>query len=186
MRILFVISLLLVSTTFFAQAHAKARVEVINAFKYEKEIFNAATSAGISGGTPVNEQGLKLSKNNKLIGEIIAGKGFNDNDEKVCFVSWLKDKGKDIKLIPTVGYGKWEAEACLNTEIISLLPWRDMDIIAIIYKVASPNTIAYETIIFKVNENEFSIDQNITDEFGAEGVKTIEELKLLMDKKEHN
>ena len=173
-----IILALLMPTFCFAQIS----LHNINSEKYEKKLFNATSSTNISGGTPVDKQTFQLKNGKNEIGTFIAGKGFNHNDDSICFVGWENGKDHTLRIIPTIGYDRWEAEECLNTEAVSKISYHGTDKIAAIYKASSPNAIAYESVIFAVKENNLIIDEALTRKYGSQGVKTVSELKSIMEK----
>ncbi|QHM73900.1 hypothetical protein [Mixta intestinalis] len=177
-KILIMLSLFLPFTVF-----SEIKINTTDPSVYEKEIFAAAKNSNILGGVPIDKQSFQIKDNNNTVGVFIAGKGFNANDDTVCFVGWVSGKEKTVKLIPTIGYGNWEAETCLNTEAVSLIPYDNRNILAVIYKIGSPNATGYETVIFKINEEHLIVDDELTNRFGSEGIKTIKDLRNLINGK---
>lgn len=178
MKIKIIILALLMPTFCFAHI----TLHNVNSSKYEKSLFSATSSSNITGGTPVEKQTFQLENGKDVIGTVIAGKGFNYNDENICFIGWENLNDHSVKIIPTVGYDRWEAEQCLSTEAVSKVSYHGTDKIAVIYKASSPNATAYESVILAVKENNLIIDEALTDKFGSQGVKTVGELKYIMEK----
>lgn len=176
MKKIFVLLTLVIPAISFAQS----RLHNVSPYEYQKPLFEAASALNISGGTPVDKQSFQMLVGKKSIGTIIAGKGFNQNDDSVCFIGWMKNNEKAIKVTPTIGFERWEAEKCLGTEAVSLLSYKGSDKVAVIYEAASPNATAYESVIFTVEGSDLVIDQSLTKSFGSQGAKTIGELKSLI------
>lgn len=160
---------------------ADINIKPVNFHPFEKAVYESTVKKNISGGTPVQNQVFQIEINGKKTGTFIAGEGFNSDDENVCFIGWEEGDNKSVTTIPTIGFDQWEAETCNETKAVSVISKDNNSAkIAVIYQAASPNAIAWESVILDVNDNGLTIDQELTDKFGSQGAKTIKELKALI------
>ncbi|PWC10123.1 hypothetical protein [Brenneria corticis] len=181
MRILISTFFMLTSTSIFASTSLQS----INATIFEKPLYQKALKYSINGGSPVDEQNFKININNQEAGYFISGKGFNQNDDNVCFVGWSVNKPEIIKLIPTIGFSNWEAEVCNKTKSVGIISAKDSAVVklAVVYEAASPNAIANESVVFTIDKNNnLEIDATLTDKIGSLGATNIAELRKLYNK----
>lgn len=149
---------------------------------YQKSIYKLSSDKGIQGGSPVPHQSFHLVNEGKVLGSFIAGQGFDSQDKDVCFVAWSNNAHQVERVLPTIGFGDWEAETCHATRSVGMLDEKDNKvIIAVIYDVASPNTTAQEAIIVSVDltNHSITINEPLTRKIGASGAKSIKELRTL-------
>ncbi|MEN4608509.1 hypothetical protein ACSSTN_10195 [Pantoea agglomerans] len=183
MRLSFLIPVMFFPVAAFAQTSLHA----VSDRAFQKDLFQKATEKSVQGGTPVDGQTFTLTNKGKVLGTFIAGKGFNAHDDNVCFVGWSEKKPAVKTVIPTIGFGDWEAEVCNATKSVGIVsPDNDPETkIAVIYEAASPNSTADEAIIFSIDNssNDIEIDKALTQKVGAAGAKTIKELKKKLSEK---
>lgn len=162
-------------------ALADIKFKPVDFHQFEKPLYYSSVNENILGGTPVQDQVFQIENDGRKIGTFIAGKGFNSNDDNVCFIGWAEGESKVITTIPTIGYGQWEAEVCNETKAVSIISKDNNNPkIAVIYEASSPNANAWESVIFDVNHSGLTIDKELTDKFGSQGAKTVNELKALI------
>ncbi|WP_241606070.1 hypothetical protein [Rosenbergiella epipactidis] len=177
MRLSFFIPMMLLPTFAFAQTS----LQVTSDTPFKKNIFHKALEKTIQGGMPVNSQTFTLTRNGKVLGTFIAGKGFNEQDDNVCFIGWSVQNTVVKTIIPTIGYDDWQAESCRETKavgVISSAKEKETKI-AVIYKAASPNTLTDETIVFSVESanSTLYIDRALTKKLSTSGATTLAEVK---------
>lgn len=162
---------------------AEVNIKPVNFHPFEKPVYESTVKKDISGGTPVQNQVFQIDVDGKKAGTFIAGKGFNTDDSNVCFIGWQQGDNKTITIIPTIGFGSWEAETCNDTKAVSVI-YKDTNSakIAVIYEAASPNATAWESIILDVSNKGLTIDKELTDKFGSQGAKSVKELESLINK----
>jgi len=163
---------------------ANANLTSLKVKSYEKTVYQAAEKQSINNGSPVDKQSFTLKVDNKIIGYFLAGQGFNQKDDSVCFVTWSTQSPNISKIIPTIGYGDWEAETCNATKAVGIISAKDeLPIkLAVIYDAQSPNAQATESIIFDVNNGELALDENLTKEIGSKGALTLKDLQAFYKK----
>ncbi|MFZ4835053.1 hypothetical protein [Rouxiella sp. Mn2063] len=169
--------LLLVPSVLFADAN----LTLVTVKPFEKSIYQAAENQNINNGSPTDKQSFALESSGKAIGYFLAGQGFNQRDDSVCFVAWSTQSPHITTLIPTIGYGNWESEICNDTKAVGIIsaPNNTALKLAVIYQVQSPNATATESVIFNVSNSALAVDENLTERIGAQGATTIKELKSL-------
>ena len=177
MRLSFFIPMMLLPAFAFAQTSLQVTSDTL----FKKNIFHKALEKTIQGGMPVNSQTFTLTHNGEILGTFIAGKGFNEQDDNVCFIGWSVQKTEVKTIIPTIGYDDWQAEVCRETKavgIISSAKEKETKI-AVIYKAASPNTLTDETIVFSVGSanSTLHIDRALTKKLSTSGATTLAEVK---------
>jgi len=172
--------LLLVPSLLFADAN----LTLVTVKSFEKTIYQAAENQSINNGSPVDKQSFLLESSGKKIGYFLAGQGFNQRDDAVCFVAWSTQSPRIANVIPTIGYGNWEAEICNGTKAVGIISApNEMPLkLAVIYQVQSPNATAAESIVFNVSNGALALDESLTQRIGAQGATTIKELKALYKK----
>jgi len=119
--------LLLVPSLLFADAN----LTLVTVKSFEKTIYQAAEDQSINNGSPVDKQSFLLESSGKKIGYFLAGQGFNQRDDAVCFVAWSTQSPHIANVIPTIGYGNWEAEICNGTGKVN---FNDLHVNALIDK----------------------------------------------------
>ncbi|QKJ85690.1 hypothetical protein PMPD1_0718 [Paramixta manurensis] len=165
-------------------SYAKMTLQNTDERPFANSLAKVAVESFIDNGRPIPKQSFNVLLGDKRIGTFIAGKGFNQRDDNVCFVGW-SDNGRDIrKVIPTIGFTDWESEVCDDTKAVGVLSNKEGTVakIAVIYAAASPNAIANESVIFDINNNGVSIDKELTNKIGSSGAKNLAELKKLYRK----
>ncbi|OAT76888.1 hypothetical protein A9B99_06105 [Mangrovibacter phragmitis] len=173
---------LALSLLFPVSALAGVTLKAINTHSYEKSLYEAAAKQQIENGAPVDKQAFSVKSDNKVLGNILAGQGFNANDDNVCFVSWAAPDGKIQNLVPTIGFDNWEAEVCAGTRAVGVLADDKHSIkLAVIYDAQSPNASAVESVIFSVDTatGTFTPDNALTAKLGSQGAATLQALKTL-------
>lgn len=164
-------------------ALANINLRPVDYHQYQKSLYYSALQQAITGGTPVDHQVFNVNIEGKNTGAIIAGRGFDKNDNSVCFVRWADGHGRVAVTIPTIGFNQWEAETCTATVAVSVLSQKEHDAkIAVIYEAASPNATAWESVIFDLSAGGLSVDQPLTDKVGSQGIKSVSGLKVLINK----
>lgn len=156
-------------------AFAQTSLHPVSDIAFQKDLFQKATKKSVQSGTPVDGQTFTLTDKGKVLGTFIAGKGFNANDDKVCFVGWSVKKPAVKTVIPTIGFDDWEAQVCNKTKSVRMISTHNAPEpkIAIIYEASSPNSTADVAIVFAVDSanNDLKIDRGLTQKFSTDMAK---------------
>lgn len=162
-------------------ANASVTLSPVNVSSYQKVFYQEALEAGIQAGAPLEKQSFSLSVDDKTLGMFIAGQGFNEHDDKACFIGWATQPEKIDVLIPTIGKENWEAEVCSRTVAVGVLSKDNESAIKIgvIYDAQSPTAPVKEALIFSVDKEKkvLSLDRALTDQVSTEEATTLSGLR---------
>lgn len=104
--------------------------------------------------------------------------GMTSRQNSVCFVAVAK-ADKEVDLLPTIGFGTWETEACVGVAFVGLLRNRSENSSArlgIIFRAASPNFATLEPVVITWRRplQDFEIDLEASSRASLAGAITIE------------
>lgn len=162
-------------------ANASVTLSPVNVSTYQKAFYQEALRLAIQGGAPLEKQSFSLSADDKTLGVFIAGEGFNEHDDKTCFIGWATQPEKIDVLIPTIGKENWEAEVCGRTVAVGILSKDNEHVvkIGVIYDAQSPAALVKEVLIFSVDKEKqvLSLDRALTNQVSTEEVTTLSGLR---------
>ena len=179
-----VLALLALSQVSCASEFKLVRPELMK--KFSTIAVKSAESNKLAKVVIFENQMFNLKQGRRVIGTIVSGRGTGNvdgRDNSTCFVAFIKSNGQE-NFIKTVGYGNWEAEACISVLSIGIIHenGRKTPSFAIVYEAASPNTSVHEPVIFHLSEAKFDvmIDDTSTKSASLKGATTIKAIRKVL------
>ncbi len=125
-------------------------------------------------GVAATAQSFRLTEAGRDVATVITGKAtMPDAPYAGCFVALVRDA--DVKLIPTIGHGEYEAETCGGPSSVGLLSSRDPVRFGIMFDASSPNAEVQEPVVVNWDRatNAITIDDARSTAASQAGATTI-------------
>ncbi len=133
-----------------------------------------AKRRGMTGVAATTAQSFRLTEAGRDVATVITGKAtMPDAPYAGCFVAVVSDA--DVKLIPTIGHGEYEAETCGGPSSVGLLSSRDPVRFGIVFDASSPNAEVQEPVVVNWDRatNAIAIDDARSTAASQAGATTI-------------
>lgn len=133
-----------------------------------------AKRQGMTDVTATTAQSFRLTDAGRDVAAVVTGKAtMPDAPYAGCFVAVVRNA--DVRVIPTIGHGEYEAETCGGPSSVGLLSSRDRVLFGIVFDAASPNAEVQEPVVVNWNPvtNALAIDDALSTAASQAGATTI-------------
>ncbi|WP_414147513.1 hypothetical protein ACMGGR_18270 [Erwinia sp. BNK-24-b] len=116
-------------------AAASPHLVAADADTFTPALAEKALSLDIAGAEPFGQQTFAVRDNGHLLGVMVPGKGLLRADMNACFIGWSRDGESLANLLPTIGFERFNGEACEDVKGVGVIsPPGDNEVkIAVIY-----------------------------------------------------
>jgi len=116
-------------------AAASPHLVAADADTFTSALAEKALSLDIAGAEPFGQQTFAVRDNGHLLGVMVPGKGLLRADMNACFIGWSRDGESLANLLPTIGFERFNGEACEDVKGVGVIsPPGDNEVkIAVIY-----------------------------------------------------
>ncbi len=133
-----------------------------------------AKRQGMTDVAATTAQSFRLTEAGRAVAAIVTGKATMPHARYAgCFVAIVRDA--NVRVIPTIGYGEYEAETCVGPASVGLLSARDPVRFGIVFDASSPNAEVQEPVVVNWDRttNALAIDDARSTAASRAGATTI-------------
>ncbi|MFG6076020.1 hypothetical protein [Erwinia sp. OPT-41] len=102
-------------------AVASPHLATADADTFVPELAQKALSLDIAGAEPFGQQTFAVRDSGHLLGVMVPGKGLLRADMNACFIGWSRDGESLTNLVPTIGFNRFDGEACEDVKGVGVI-----------------------------------------------------------------